>query len=294
MPTTSVRVLNYHPAAVWAERLRAAGYAVDVRSLRTPADLKAIGEDPPAAVAIDLSRAPSQGRDFGLGIRQQASSRRIPLVFVGGSPARVAQIRTLVPGAVCTSDRGVLPAVRQAIAVSPAEGVRPASVLAGYSGTPLPRKLGIKPGTVVRLLNAPAGFETTLGELPEGARVTRRRGGACHLTLWFVPRRRDLEEGLERVAGAVTTDRLWDRLAEEDLSARLRRLAAGRPLGGSPPGAGRLQDLRRRRRLVGSAVLPSEDTAALTRGGPVGASCPRPAAGPLIGKRLDGRPPRWV
>ena len=82
-------------------------------------------------------------------------------------------------------------------------------MLAGYSGTPLPRKLGIKPGTVVRLLNAPAGFETTLGELPEGARVTRRRGGACHLTLWFVPRRRDLEEGLERVAGAVTTDRLW-------------------------------------------------------------------------------------
>ena len=209
MPTASIRVLNYRPAAVWVEQLRGAGYVVDVRPLRTPADLRAIGEDPPAAVAVDLSRAPSQGRDFGLGIRQQAASRRIPLVFVGGSPARVAQIRTLVPGAVCASDREVLPAVRQAIARPPAEGVRPASVLAGYSGTPLPRKLGIKPGTVVRLLNAPAGLEATLGELPEGATVTRRRGRACHLTLWFVPRRRDLEEGIERVAGAVTTDRLW-------------------------------------------------------------------------------------
>jgi hypothetical protein len=40
---------------------------------------------------------------------------------------------------------------------------------AGYSGTPLPKKLGIKPGAVVALLGAPAGFaKTTLGPLPEG------------------------------------------------------------------------------------------------------------------------------
>ena len=46
MPTATVRVLNYHPAAVWVEQLRGAGCVVDVRPLRTPADLKAIGEDP--------------------------------------------------------------------------------------------------------------------------------------------------------------------------------------------------------------------------------------------------------
>jgi hypothetical protein len=40
---------------------------------------------------------------------------------------------------------------------------------AGYSGTPLPKKLGIKPGAVVALLGAPAGFaRTALGPLPEG------------------------------------------------------------------------------------------------------------------------------
>ena len=65
MSTPGIRVLGYRPAAAWVERLRAGGYAVDVRPLRAPADLKAIGEDPPAAVAIDLSRGPSQGRvDF--------------------------------------------------------------------------------------------------------------------------------------------------------------------------------------------------------------------------------------
>jgi hypothetical protein len=36
----------------------------------------------------------------------------------------------------------------------------------GYSGTPLPKKLGIKAGTRVRLLNAPPGFELVLGDLP--------------------------------------------------------------------------------------------------------------------------------
>jgi hypothetical protein len=41
---------------------------------------------------------------------------------------------------------------------------------AGYSGTPLPKKLGIKPGSVVALLGAPAGFvKKTLGPVPDGA-----------------------------------------------------------------------------------------------------------------------------
>jgi hypothetical protein len=40
--------------------------------------------------------------------------------------------------------------------------------MAGYSGTPLASKLGIKPGHRVALVDAPKGFAQTLGELPEG------------------------------------------------------------------------------------------------------------------------------
>ena len=47
--------------------------------------------------------------------------------------------------------------------------------MAGYSGTPLPRKLGIKPGARVALVGAPAAFGDTLGELPDGA-VSRPLG----------------------------------------------------------------------------------------------------------------------
>lgn len=45
--------------------------------------------------------------------------------------------------------------------------------MAGYSGTPLVNKLGIKPGHKVRLFGAPGGFEATLEGLPAGAKVVR-------------------------------------------------------------------------------------------------------------------------
>ena len=45
--------------------------------------------------------------------------------------------------------------------------------MAGYSGTPLARKLGLKPGGRLALVGAPEGFERLLEPLPEGARVER-------------------------------------------------------------------------------------------------------------------------
>jgi hypothetical protein len=38
---------------------------------------------------------------------------------------------------------------------------------AGYSGTPLPKKLGIKPGQRLRFVAAPAEFAAALGPLPD-------------------------------------------------------------------------------------------------------------------------------
>ena len=44
--------------------------------------------------------------------------------------------------------------------------------MAGYSGTPLPQKLGIKPGSTLALWAAPDDFALTLGKLPLGVKVT--------------------------------------------------------------------------------------------------------------------------
>jgi hypothetical protein len=41
--------------------------------------------------------------------------------------------------------------------------------MAGYSNTPLPKKLGIKAGCKVALVNPPPAFEKTLGNLPSDA-----------------------------------------------------------------------------------------------------------------------------
>ena len=44
---------------------------------------------------------------------------------------------------------------------------------AGYSGTPLAKKLGIEPGHTLALLNAPADFERALAGLPAGVDPVR-------------------------------------------------------------------------------------------------------------------------
>jgi hypothetical protein len=59
--------------------------------------------------------------------------------------------------------------------------------MSGYSGTPLPRKLGIKPGHRVLLLGAPGGFEL------DGVRTVRRASGKADVILSFHDRRAALE-----------------------------------------------------------------------------------------------------
>lgn len=80
---------------------------------------------------------------------------------------------------------------------------RAASAGAGYSGTPLPKKLGIGAGARVAALGAPPGIEAILGPLPDGAELGRRLRRECDIVWLFAVRRRDLERQLERAQAAV-------------------------------------------------------------------------------------------
>jgi len=66
--------------------------------------------------------------------------------------------------------------------------------MAGYSGTPLPQKLGIKPGHRVGLLDAPAGFARVLGKLPADVSVASSLDGreAFDVIVLFVTRAAEL------------------------------------------------------------------------------------------------------
>ena len=74
---------------------------------------------------------------------------------------------------------------------------------AGYSGTPLVRKLGIKPGARLGLIGAPEGFDETLGELPIGVAVRRRLRGPLDVIVAFYSSRAQLERRLVALKGAL-------------------------------------------------------------------------------------------
>jgi hypothetical protein len=71
--------------------------------------------------------------------------------------------------------------------------------MAGYSGTPLVQKLGIKEGHRVAILAAPAGFD--LGMLPTGATVQASLAGKAPLdvVIQFVTKRAVFEAQLAKI-----------------------------------------------------------------------------------------------
>jgi hypothetical protein len=163
---------------------------------------------PPDAVVIDLGRIPSAGRDVALGLRSFKSTRSVPIVFVEGDPKKLAGIKKQVPDAEFTTWRGIRGALKQAIAKPPKDPAVPESALAGYSGTPLPKKLGIKVDFKVALVGAPADFEKTLGALPHGV-VLKRRAGAADLTIWFTKSRSELSRRIKGMASKVGDGGMW-------------------------------------------------------------------------------------
>jgi hypothetical protein len=74
--------------------------------------------------------------------------------------------------------------------------------MAGYSGTPLPKKLGIKPAHRVALVNAPQGFLQTLGELPEAAELAAESSGgpALDVIVFFTTQLADVKRRFKALA----------------------------------------------------------------------------------------------
>jgi hypothetical protein len=80
--------------------------------------------------------------------------------------------------------------------------------MAGYSGTPLVKKLGIKPASTLALLSAPVGFPRLLEGLPADVRLLSRRPAGADMTIWFVTRHRDLARRMAGVASGMGAG-LW-------------------------------------------------------------------------------------
>jgi hypothetical protein len=76
---------------------------------------------------------------------------------------------------------------------------------AGYSGTPLPQKLGIKADHRLVLVDPPADLDATLGTLPDGV-TTARRLGPSDVVLFFTTTRAALERQVDALGKAIFPD----------------------------------------------------------------------------------------
>ena len=200
-----VRLLHLRPleAAERIAALHALGYDVLFDPIDDRESLKRVWQTPPDAYVFDITRVPSHMRELAISLRERKTTRGVPMVFAGGDTDKVARLREALPDAAYTDWQGVGGALAEAIANPPESPVVPESLFAGYSGTPLPKKLGVKPGMTVALLGAPESFGETLGPLPEGASLAWDGAGPSPLAVWFLRSQAELEEGLSRAMEAV-------------------------------------------------------------------------------------------
>jgi hypothetical protein len=81
---------------------------------------------------------------------------------------------------------------------------------AGYSGTPLIKKLGLKAGQKAIFLKTPKGYDKTLGPLPAGLDLNKRFSPPFDFIHFFCDRRKDLQREFPRLRDGLTTaGMLW-------------------------------------------------------------------------------------
>ena len=82
--------------------------------------------------------------------------------------------------------------------------------MAGYSGTPLAQKLGIKAGQKVVTINAPANYSKLLAPLPEDVSFVRKATAGAGFVHLFISTRKALEKELSRLRTLIAdTGVLW-------------------------------------------------------------------------------------
>jgi CheY-like chemotaxis protein len=204
-----IRLVHWSGPEGRARKLELAGlgFETEFEDLEPPELLRALRGNPPDAFVIDLSQAPSRGRQVAMALRTYKDTRHIPLVLADGDRAKVAAIRAILPDATYTSWGRMKTALAKAIARPPKSPVVPPSSI--YTGKPAIEKLGVKPGWRVAVVGGPQGLAETLSPLPEKAALTAKPSPDCHIFFVFVRSARELHAQLTSVARHITTQTLW-------------------------------------------------------------------------------------
>jgi hypothetical protein len=207
-----VRLFHWRPveARGLIERLRRAGFEVLYKEETQSPSVRELRDSGVAAIVIDLSRLPSHGRYVGAWVRGSKSIRRLPLVFAGGEPDKVAAIHREMPDAVYTSLAALPESIKKAIAHPLKDPVVPRQMMESDPARTTAQKLGIAENSAVGLIDAPRDYARVVGPLPKGAFFAEDPGGqACPVTLWFVHDAHEFESALSVLRRLVSKTRLW-------------------------------------------------------------------------------------
>jgi CheY-like chemotaxis protein len=175
----------------------------------SPLVLRGLAANPPDAFVIDLSRLPSHGREVAMHLRLMKQTRRIPIVFVEGLGTKVEKIRELLPDAVYTTWERLGPELKHALAHPPVNPKVPESVFDAYRHMPLWEKMGIRPGRVIALINAPRDFEPKL-EIPSNGVIFRKDlKRRPDIVICFVRNRAALNRQVKKLASVSEYAPIW-------------------------------------------------------------------------------------
>jgi hypothetical protein len=82
--------------------------------------------------------------------------------------------------------------------------------MAGYSGTPLPQKLGIKQDLTVVTIKAPTNYRPLLGTIPDGVTFSNRLKPNSNFVHVFIKMRSELEKKLSILRQKIAdTGTVW-------------------------------------------------------------------------------------
>jgi len=186
---------------------RAAGFETEYLQGDGGAICRAIRTKPPDLIAIDLSRVPSHGREVAVWLRNQKSTRHIPIVFIGGDPAKTTSVRALLPDATYCELPKLPAALKKLARAGPVKApVTPPQIMDRYREKSAVEKLGITASAQVAVVDTPRGFPELLGPLPDGVEFQE---DAAPLTLWFVHDREGLMESLREMRALAPKTKLW-------------------------------------------------------------------------------------
>ena len=193
-----------------SRQLREVGYCVQLHTERGSAAFRKYRSQPPDAFVVDLTRLPAEGSGIAQWLRQQKTLRQIPLVLLGAPADKENNLRKKLPDANYAPWSRARSTLKRALRCPIVDPLVPPDPMAGYSGTPLPRKLGIKESSRVGLLGAPEDFATTLGTLPDAVQLRWQARGTVDLALLFARSRADLNKRFPVATRTVTSGgSLW-------------------------------------------------------------------------------------